>query len=59
MLQSTEVAAKYHLLAERDYEFHKASPIGGNIRLHIVLKICIIFCLFFLTLLAYMWTLCT
>lgn len=43
MLQSTEVAAKYRLLAERDYDFHKAAVVPAVLGtfLHIVPKICI------------------
>lgn len=42
MLQSTEVAAKYRLLAERDYDFHEAAVVPAVATfLHIVPKICI------------------
>lgn len=58
MLQSTEVAAKYRLLAERDYDVHKAAVVPAVATfLHIVPKICINPVGFFLTLLAYMCTL--
>lgn len=42
MLQSTEVAAKYRLLAERDYDVHEAAVVPAVATLlHIVPKICI------------------
>lgn len=42
MLQSTEVAAKYRLLAERDYDVHEAAAVPAVATLlHIVPQICI------------------